>query len=114
MRWFDKRKPKDAWEDIQSPIADNFEGARKIREICNSAVVTGTEKDQYRRAAKVAMEVAMQISDDLMRDAAVCQIAVLCMEANEVKRATILSRAVLDISMREELLNKYPAMREAK
>lgn len=36
------------------------------------------------------MEVAMKISDDLMRDAAVRQIVVLCLTARDMKTARIL------------------------
>ena len=39
------------------------------------------------------MEIAIKISDDLLRDSAVCQIVVLCVKANDLKTAAILFRA---------------------
>jgi hypothetical protein len=127
VRWFDKREHKEVWEDIKLPMSDDFEAARKIREICNSAAssaekagaLTGAdeaihhEAERYKRAAKVAMEIAIKISDDLLRDAAVCQIVVLCVKANDLKPAGILSRAVQEASLRENLLRDHPALRHA-
>jgi hypothetical protein len=94
MRWFNRGKPKELWDEaMQWPIGD-LEAAGKIRDICNSAVgsaekvdtrVGGAkteankyETERYKRAAKAAMEIAIKISDDLLRDSAVCQIVVLC------------------------------------
>jgi hypothetical protein len=38
MRWFNKGKPKELWDEaMQWPIGD-LEAAGKIRDICNSAV----------------------------------------------------------------------------
>ncbi|HEY3791374.1 MAG TPA: hypothetical protein VGM09_06045 [Bradyrhizobium sp.] len=127
MRWFSKREHKEVWEDIELPMSDDFEAARKIREICNSAAssaekagtqigadeVTRHEAERYKRAAKVAMEIAIKVSDDLLRDAAVCQIVVLCMKANDLKPAGILFRAVQEASLRENLLRDHPALRQA-
>lgn len=127
MRWFSKREQKEVWEDIELPVSDDFEAARKIREICNSAAGS-TDKSgrqtaadaaaqeatgRYKRAAKVAMEIAIQISDELLRDAAVCQIVGLCVNANDLKTAGILFRAVQDASLRENLLRDHPALRQA-
>jgi len=127
VRWFNKREHKEVWEDIKLPMSDDFEAARKIREICNSAASSAEkagrqtsadgaardEPERYKQAAKVAMEIAIKISDDLLRDAAVCQIVVLCMKANDLKPASILFRAVQDASLRENLLRDYPAVRQA-
>ena len=44
------------------------------------------EVERYERAAKVAMEIAMKVSDDLLRDAAVRQIVELCLKANDTRR----------------------------
>jgi hypothetical protein len=126
VRWFSKREHKEVWEDIKLPMSDDFEAARKIREICNSAASsaekagtqTGTDEatrhaaERYKTAAKVAMEIAIKISDDLLRDAAVCQIVVLCMKANDLKPAGILFRAVQEASLRENLLRDHPALRQ--
>ena len=77
-------KPKELWDEVlQWPIGD-LEAARKIRDICNSAVdsaekvgsrVGGAETkakkhetERYKRAAKAAMEISIKISDDPLRD----------------------------------------------
>jgi hypothetical protein len=121
MRWFSKRKQKEVWEDIK-PIGD-LEAARTIRDICNSVassaekVPTGAankhEIERYKRAAKTAMETAIKISDDLLRDVAVCQIVFLCLKANDLRTAAILFRAVQAVSIREDMLNEHPALRQA-
>jgi hypothetical protein len=130
MPWFNKRAQKEAWEaEIEWPIGD-LEAARKIREICNSAmgsteIVGGRsrgaaetkanrrETEKYKRAAKIAMGIAIKISDDLLRDAAVSQIVVLCARANDFAPAATLLRAVQAISIREGVLSEYPALRDA-
>jgi hypothetical protein len=129
MRWFDTGKPKEIWdEDIEWPIGD-IEAAQKIRNICNSAAgsaekvgdqVDGAETkanrheaERYKRAAKSAMEIAIKISDDLLRDSAVCQIVVLCLKANDLKTASILFRAVQAGFIRKDLLSDHPALRQA-
>jgi hypothetical protein len=129
MRWFNKSKQTEVWdEEIQWPIGD-LEAGRKIRDICNSAGSSAEkignnigaaeterirhESARYKRAARIAMEIAIKISDDLLRDAAVCQIVVLCVKANDLRTATILFRAVQAASIREDLLNQHPALRQA-
>jgi hypothetical protein len=126
MRWFNKGERKEVWEeDIQWPIGD-IQAAHKIREICRSAVDSaekvggsvdrpGTSKndaERYERAAKAAMQIAIKISDDLMRDAAVRQIINLCMKANDLRTARILFRAVQAVSMKEDVLNDHPILRQ--
>jgi hypothetical protein len=125
---FNRGKPKELWDEaIQWPIGD-LEAAGKIRDICNSAVgsaekvgskVGGAETkankyetERYERAAKATMEIAIKISDDLLRDSAVCQIVVLCVKANELRTAAILSWAVRAVSIKEDLLNRHPALRQ--
>jgi hypothetical protein len=127
MWWFTKSKRKEIWdEDIQWPIGD-IEAAHKIREICRSVADSAEkvggfagrpdneenkhEADRYERAAKTAMEIAIKISDDLLRDAAVRQIVTLCVTANDLRTARILFRAIQAISIREELLNEHPVLR---
>jgi hypothetical protein len=129
MRWFNRGKPKELWDEIiQWPI-DDLEAARRIRDICNSALgsaervgrqVGGAETkvgmyetERYKRAAKAAMEIAIKISDDLLRDAALCQIVVLCAKANELRTAAILFRAIQAVSIKEDVLHNYPALRQA-
>jgi hypothetical protein len=127
MWLFDKVKRKEIWEeDLQWPIGD-IEAAHKIRDICRSAAdsaekvggVAGRpdsknsnyESERYERAAKTAMEIAIRISDGLMRDSSVRQIVNLCLKANDLKTARILFRAIQSPSIKEEVLNEYPVLR---
>lgn len=127
MWWFDKVKRKEIWEeDLQWPIGD-IEAAHKIRDICRSAAdsaekvggVAGRpdsnksryESERYERAAKTAMEIAIKISDGLMRDSAVRQILSLCLKANDLKTARILFRAIQSPPIKEEVLSEYPVLR---
>ncbi len=130
MWWFSKgkRKRKEIWDEIiQWPIGD-IEAAHRIRDICRSAADSAEkvggfadrpdsknsnyETERYERAAKVAMEIAIKISDDLLRDAAVRQIVSLCVKANDLKTARILFRAIQAVSIREDVLNDHPALRQ--
>ena len=70
------------------------------------------EADRYERAAKAAMEIAMKISDSLLRDASVRQIVGLCVTANDLKTARILFRAIQAVSIREDVLNEHPMLRQ--
>jgi hypothetical protein len=127
MRWFSRSTRKEVWEeDIDWPLGD-LEAANRIRAIC-SAASTSVEKmsgraggledkrnkreiERYERAAKTAMEIAMKISDDLVRDSAVRQIIGLCMMANNLKTAEILLRAIHAETFREEVLSEHPVLR---
>ena len=127
MWWFDKGKPKEIWdEDIQWPIGD-IEAAHRIRDICRSAADSAEklggsadrldnkityEVERYERAARTAMKIAIKISDDLLRDSAVRQIVNLCLQANDVRTARILFRAIQSVSIREDVLNDYPILQE--
>jgi len=126
MRWFSKVKPTEVWDEvIEWPIGD-IEAAHKIREICRSAVDSAEkiaaandrshkkiagEVERYERAAKVAMEIAIKISDDLLRDPAVRQIVELCLKANDARTARPLFRAIQAASIRQEVLNEHPVLR---
>ena len=128
--WFSKgkRKRKEIWdENIQWPIGD-IEAAHRIRDICRSAADSAEkvggfadrsdskknnyESERYERATKVAMEIAIKISDDLLRDAAVRQIVSLCVKANNLKTARILVRAIQAVSIREDVLKDHPVLRQ--
>ena len=136
MRWFGKSEHKEIWEEeIQWPLGD-IEAADKIRNICRSAsdsaerigALAGPadnkpnnktldnknehDTERYERAARTAMEVAMKMSDDLMRDAAVSEIINLCMKANDLRTARILFRAVQAVSIREDVLGQHPKLRQ--
>jgi hypothetical protein len=132
MWWLGRKKPGEIWEEqIQLPIGD-IEAAEKIRNICRSAAdsaervgapavsrrkrkdrkAEARDSGRYQSAARTAMEIAMKISDDLMRDSAVGQILDLCVKANDMKTARILFRAIQAVSIRETVLNDHPALRE--
>ena len=126
MWWFDRGERKEIWdEEIQWPIGD-IEAAHRIREICRSAAdsaakIAGatdrsdqnkSETERYERAAKVAMEIAIKISDDLLRDSSLRQIVNLCVTANDFKTARILFRANQAASIREDVLNDHPELRQ--
>jgi hypothetical protein len=128
MRWFNKGERKEIWDqDIQWPIGD-IEAAHWIREICRSAVDSAEkvgglagrpdhkknkyDADRYEGAAKTAMEIAIKISDDLLRDSSVRQIVNLCMKADDLKTARILFRAIQAVSIREDVLNDHPTLRQ--
>jgi len=125
MRWFNKTEKTEVWDEvIEWPIGD-IEAAHKIREICRSAVdsaekiagspdrshrkITG-EVERYERAAKVAMEIAIKISDDLLRDAAVRQIVELCLTADDTRTARPLFRAIQSKSIIADVLREYPSL----
>ena len=56
--------------------------------------------------------LAMKLTDELMRDAAVRQIVELCMTANDVKTARPLFRAIQSASIREDVLKNHPRLQE--
>lgn len=120
---FRRGERKDIWdEEIQWPVGD-IEAAHRIREICRSAADSAEraasaaekknpETERYERAARTAMEIAMKISDDLLRDSSVRQIVSLCVTADDLKTARILLRAIGSVSIREDVLNDHPALRQ--
>jgi hypothetical protein len=131
MRWFSKDTRKEIWdEDIQWPIGD-IEAAHRIRDICRSAADSAEkvgsladrpenpdnkknqhDAERYDRAAKAAMQIAIKISDDLLRDSSVRQIVNLCVKANDLRTARILFRAIQAVSIREDVLNDHPILRQ--
>jgi hypothetical protein len=139
MRWFGEEKQPvvEVWEEVtEGPLGD-IEAADKIRNICRAATdsadfISGSAKPaagkqnsgkqkvkktheveaaRYQRAAKAAMEIAMKVSDDLMRDAAVREIVDLCLRANDLKTARILFRAIQAPSIRDGVLHEHPELR---
>jgi hypothetical protein len=134
MWWFNKGKQREIWdEQIEWPIGD-IEAAHRIRNICRSAAdsaerigsltdgaVSKKKKSEinnnkdaaarYQRAAKAAMEIAIKISDDLLRDSAVRQIVDLCLKANDTTTARPLFRAIQAASIRDDVLKDHPALR---
>ena len=129
MKWFDKKKPGEIWEGaVEGPLGD-IEAAERVRNICRSAAASAeravslannrkksaqklqkVESDRYERAAKAAMQIAMKMSDELMRDAAVREIVDLCLAANNTRTAQILLRAIQAPSIRDMVLRDHPEL----
>jgi len=123
MQWFKRAERKDIWDEaLEGPFGD-IEAAKLIREICSSAADSaekvGTAADRthtkikrdverYERAARAAMGIAMKVSDELLRDAAVCQIVELCLKAGNVTTAQTLFRAIQSESIRDDVLREHP------
>jgi hypothetical protein len=124
MRWFNRPKPKEVWEEpVARPIGD-IEAAHHIRDICRAASDCAAkagapdnkdrqdEYQRYERAARAAMETAMKIADDLLRDSAVRQIIDLCLMADDQRTARILFRAIQAPSIRDEVLRDHPLLEQ--
>ena len=134
MRWFRKETPRDIWDEaIEGPLGD-IEAAERIRNICRSAADSADfvggradsadgkkrgvqtrhedESARYQRAGKAAMEIAMKISDELMRDAAVKDIVEFCLRANDTRTSRILFRAIQTPSIRDGMLAEHPTLRQ--
>jgi hypothetical protein len=129
MKWFGKPKPGEVWDEpLDGPLGD-IEAAERIRNICRSAADSAEqaahlagngkrsaqkklqiESERYERAAKAAMEIAMKMSDELMRDAAVREIVDLCLVANNTKTAKILFRAIHAPAIRDMVLRDHPEL----
>jgi hypothetical protein len=122
MKWFARQKPKDLWDEAIEGRLGDIEAAERIRAICEAATSSAErvggaatpadrrESERYQRAARAAMEIAMKISDDLMRDDAVRRIVDLCMKASDARTAQILSRAIRAGWIREAVQRDYPAL----
>jgi hypothetical protein len=136
MQWFNrpKPKPKEIWDEpIEWPIGD-IEAAHRIRDICHSAADSAAkagslvgslasnlagdrdskqqqyEVQRYENAGRAAMEIAMKITDDLLRDSAVRQIIDLCFKAGDLRTSRILFRAIQSASIRQEVLLDHPLL----
>lgn len=133
ISWLGRENPRDPWEnEVVWPIGD-IEAAERIRSICRAAGVpaavvarpvqpaVGNEKpfeaglrtseaERYQRAAKCAMETAMKMKDDLMRDVAVGEIVDLCVKTNDLKTAQILFRAIQAEAIRDKVRNAHPVL----
>jgi hypothetical protein len=118
MKWFARKTRRDIWDDpIEGPLGD-IEAAGRIIAICQAAAASAAgssrhdkrASERYERAAKVAMEIAMKISDALMRDDAVHRIVDLCMKAGDIKTAQILFRAIHASWIRETIQREHPTL----
>lgn len=127
MRWFKREQRRDIWDDaLDGPFGD-IEAAKRIREICSSAADSAEkvgaaadrthkkikpEVQRYERAARAAMQIAMNVSDELLRDAAVRQIVELCVKAGNVTTAKTLFRAIQSKSIRDDVLLQHPQLQQ--
>jgi hypothetical protein len=118
MEWFARKKAGDVWDEtVEGPLGD-IDAAERIRAICDAAAASAAgsarndkrDSARYERAAKVAMGIAMKISDGLMRDDAVHRIVDLCMKANDLKTAQILFRAIHASWIRETVQRDHPTL----
>ena len=126
MRWFHSERQPEVWEVADEQPLGDIAAAHKIRDICASAgaiaerlVAAGgrdAEKQQaadaerYQAAIKRALEIAMQISDDSMRDVSVSQIIKLCVQLDHLKTARVLLRAIQSEKTRAELVADHPKL----
>jgi hypothetical protein len=126
---FGSKQPAEIWDEPVDGALGDIEAAERIRSICRSAVDSAghtaklagndkrsaqkkhkTESDRYERAARAAMEIAMTMSDELMRDAAVREIVDLCLAADNSRTAKILFRAIQAPAIRDMVLRDHPGL----
>ena len=125
MQWFRRARRKEIWDEAVTAPRGDIEAAKLIREICRSAVGSAEKVgaaadrahrklkhdiERYERAARAAMEIAMKMSDELLRDAAVRQIVELCLKAGNAATAKTLFRAIQSASIRDEVLREFPQL----
>jgi hypothetical protein len=126
MRWFHSERQPEVWEVADEQPLDDIAAAHKIRDICASAgaiaerlVAAGgrdaekkhaADAERYQAAIKRALEIAMQISDDSMRDVSVSQIIKLCVQVDHLKTARVLLRAIQSEKTRAELAADHPKL----
>jgi ribosomal protein S25 len=127
MRWFRGPREPDVWEAVDTRPLGDIEAAQRIREICASAgsiaekltlaggrnaeAEKASASERYQAAIKRALEIAMKISDDSMRDVSVSQIISLCVMVDHMKTARILVRAIKSETTRGDLIAENPALR---
>jgi hypothetical protein len=126
MRWFNREKQPEVWEVADDQPLGDIAAAHKIRDICVSAgaiaerlVAAGgrdaekkhaADAERYQAAIKRALEIAMQISDDSMRDVSVSQVIKLCVQVDHLKTARVLLRAIRSEKTRAELVADHPKL----
>jgi hypothetical protein len=126
MRWYHRERQPEVWEVVDDQPLGDIGAAHKIRDICFSAgtiaerlVAAGgrdAEKQQaadaerYQAAIKRALEIAMQISDDSMRDVSVSQIIKLCVQVDHLKTARVLLRTIRSEKTRADLVADHPKL----
>jgi hypothetical protein len=126
MRWFHSERQPDIWEVADDQPLGDIGAAHKIRDICASAGTIAerlaaaggrdaekrhaADAERYQAAIKRALEIAMQISDDSMRDVSVSQIIKLCVQVDHLKTARVLLRAIQSEKSRAELVADHPKL----
>ena len=126
MRWLHRERQPDVWEVADDQPLGDIGAAHKIRDICASAgtiaerlVAAGgrdaeqqqpPDAERYQAAIKRALEIAMQISDDSMRDVSVSQIIKLCVQVDHLKTARVLLRTIQSEKTRAELVADHPKL----
>ena len=126
MSWFRKDQQPEVWEIADDQPLGDIDAAHKIRDICGAAgaiaeklVAAGTrdaekklavDAARYQAAIKRALEIAMQISDDAMRDVSVSQVIRLSVQVDHLKTARILLRAIHSEKIRAELVVEHPKL----
>ena len=126
MSWFRRDRQPEVWEVADDQPLGDIGAAHTIREICASAeaiaeamAAAGGRRAEQKRAAdaeryqagiKRAIEIAMQISDDSMRDVSVSQIIRLSVKVDHLKTARALLRAIRSQKTRAELIAESPAL----
>ena len=126
MRWFHRERQPDVWEVADDQPLGDIGAAHKIRDICASAGAIAerlaaaggrdaekklaADAERYQAAIKRALEIAMQISDDSMRDVSVSQVIKLCVQVDHLKTARVLLRAIQSERTRADLVADHPKL----
>ena len=126
MRWFHGEQQPEVWEVADDQPLGDIAAAHKIRDICASAGAIAerlaaaggrdaekklaADAERYQAAIKRALEIAMQISDDSMRDVSVSQVIRLCVQLDHLKTARVLLRAIQSEKTRAELVADHPKL----
>jgi len=126
MSWFRKDRRPEVWEVADEQPLGDIGAAHKIREICVSAATIAeamataggrnaeqkraADGERYQTGIKRAIEIAMQISDDSMRDVSVSQIIRLSVKVDHLKTARVLLRVVRSDKTRAELVVESPIL----
>lgn len=126
MGWFRKDRQPDIWEVADDQPLGDIGAAHKIREICasagaiaeklaaaggrNPAKKLAADAERYQAAIKCALEAAMNISDDAMRDVSVSQIIRLCVKVDHLKTARVLLRVIHSEKTKAELIAESPVL----
>ena len=126
MSWFRRDRQPEVWEVADDQPLGDIGAAHKIREICASAAAIAeamaaaggrnaeqkraADAERYQAGIKRAIEIAMQISDNSMRDVSISQIIRLSVKMDHLKTARVLLRTIRSDKTRAELTAESPAL----